>query len=744
MKEQNRGIYSFANFQLDANNRQLRRDDKPLPLPAKAFDLLLALVKNNGRLVEKDELFTSVWRDQIVEESNLTVHISQIRKALGETRKNPRFIETVPGFGYRFIGDVENLENGDEIIIETETFSRITIEKAGEPDFEDITEQNAAGKVHPKSNAPALETSKTAKAGNLKYAVFTTVSVLVCLMLALVVYFFNAGKTNSPFEKTRLARLTNSGRVSAATLSSDGKFIAYVLAEAEGSSLWVRQTGAANDTRILPPVKAEFWDMTFTPDGAQIYYNLFYGDKTDNELFRIPTLGGVPQKVPNVIAYSISFSPDGKRFAYIQPDSAAGQNYLVTADADGSNRQVIAKKPHPNTFVFEGDFAVWSPDGESIACLVNNLEPESNYNSIVGVNVRDGTEKLLSSIEWREVLAFEWLSGGGLLVSGSEKNKSKNQIWFVPAERGGEIQAVTNDLTNYSQLKITAAGTSFIALQTSSVNSIYVGEATGEADGFKEIVSEIGSLNPLVWTPDGKIVFRSSAGGSPNLWIMDAGGTNRRQLTADAQADERGMCISPDGKFIVFVSWRSGKLNLWRMDADGKNLIQLTDGLADAHPQCSPDGKSVIFQRGILSQPRLWKISIEGGEPVQLTNFSSKWGAISTGGERLSFFQMFENKWRIGIIPSDGGAILQRLNVPAPLRENVIRWSPDNRSLFFIASIGSVGNVWNLPLDGGEMKPVTNFKTHYLEDFAFSADGIKLAVSRNIQLSDAVLIERAE
>lgn len=741
MKQQ---VYKFGEFSLDTANRRLRRGGETLTLLGKAFDLLQTLLENSGRLVGKDELFSSVWRDQIVEESNLTVHISQIRKALGETKNKPRFIETVPGYGYRFIGDVEDLESGDEIIIETETLSRITIEKSDEPDFEDITEQKAAETVNPKSNAPALETSKTAKTNNLKYAVFAAVAVLICLTTTFVVYFFNVGKTNSPFEKTRLTRLTNSGKVSAVTLSPDGKFIAYVLGEPEGSSLWVRQTGAANDTRILPPVKAEFWDLTFTPDAMQIYYNLFYGDKTDNELFRIPTLGGVPQKVPNVIAHSISFSPDGKRFAYIQPDSASNHNYLIIADANGSNQQIIAKKPQPNTFVFDGDFAAWSPDGESVACLVNRLEPESNYNSIISVNVSDGTEKLLSSLEWREVLAFEWLrDGSGLLVSGSEKNKSKNQIWFVPKD-GGEIQAVTNDLTNYSQLEMNSAGTSFIALQTSSVNGIYVGEATGEADSFKEIVSEVGSLNPLVWTPDGKIVFRSAADGSPNLWIMDADGVNRRQLTADAQVDERGMCISPDGKFIVFVSWRSGKSNLWRMDADGKNLIQLTDGLADAHPQCSPDGKSVIFQRGILSQPKLWKISIEGGEPAQLTDSYAKWGAISTDGKRLSFFQMFENKWRIGIIPSDGGAILQRLDIPGALRENDLRWSPDNRSLFFIATDGNVGNVWNLPLEGGEMKPVTNFKTHYLEDFAFSADGTKLAVSRNIQLSDAVLIERAE
>jgi DNA-binding winged helix-turn-helix (wHTH) protein/TolB-like protein/Flp pilus assembly protein TadD len=128
LRVQNGRIYSFDRFQLDVDNRQLRCDDKPVSLSAKAFDLLQALLENNGRLVGKDELFSSVWRDQIVEESNLTVHISQIRKALGETTKNPRYIETVPGYGYRFVGELRNVED-DEIIIETHTVSKMTIEE---------------------------------------------------------------------------------------------------------------------------------------------------------------------------------------------------------------------------------------------------------------------------------------------------------------------------------------------------------------------------------------------------------------------------------------------------------------------------------------------------------------------------------------------------------------------------------------------------------------------------------------
>ena len=84
------------------------------------------------------------------------------------------------------------------------------------------------------------------------------------------------------------------------------------------------------------------------------------------------------------------------------------------------------------------------------------------------------------------------------------------------------------------------------------------------------------------------------------------------------------------------------------------------------------------------------------------------------------------------------------MDVPAALKENEIRWSPDDRSLFYIGAIGNVGNVWNLPLDGSETKQISNFKTHYLEDFAWSPDGTKLAVSRSSTVSDAVLINTSD
>src|SRR6478672_3205121 len=111
MREQREQVYTFDDFRLDVSDRQLLHDGRPVTLPAKAFDMLVVLIENGGRLVGKDELFSRVWPDQIVEESNLAVHVSAIRKALGEKKDNPRYVATVPGHGYRFTSNVLRLDH---------------------------------------------------------------------------------------------------------------------------------------------------------------------------------------------------------------------------------------------------------------------------------------------------------------------------------------------------------------------------------------------------------------------------------------------------------------------------------------------------------------------------------------------------------------------------------------------------------------------------------------------------------
>src|SRR5689334_9267422 len=110
MSQQDRRIYQFDRFRLDAEKRRLFKDGEAILLAPKALEILVMLVENIGRVVEKDELMQMVWADSFVEEANLTVNMSALRKALGDSKNQPRYILTVSGRGYRFLMAVQKVE----------------------------------------------------------------------------------------------------------------------------------------------------------------------------------------------------------------------------------------------------------------------------------------------------------------------------------------------------------------------------------------------------------------------------------------------------------------------------------------------------------------------------------------------------------------------------------------------------------------------------------------------------------
>ena len=96
-------VYEFGEFRVDVRERQLLRNGRPIPLTGKGFDTLRVMLERAGRLVTKDELIQQLWPDTVVEENNLNQNISAVRKALDEQASGPRYIETVPRAGYRFV-----------------------------------------------------------------------------------------------------------------------------------------------------------------------------------------------------------------------------------------------------------------------------------------------------------------------------------------------------------------------------------------------------------------------------------------------------------------------------------------------------------------------------------------------------------------------------------------------------------------------------------------------------------------
>jgi DNA-binding winged helix-turn-helix (wHTH) protein/TolB-like protein/Flp pilus assembly protein TadD len=117
MGEQTNEFYEFGRFRVKSEERVLLRERELVPLTPKAFDILLTLLENDGRIVHKEDLMKKVWPNTFVEEGNLTQNVSLLRKALGESANGPQFIETVPRRGYRFVAPVSkiNVTNGEQL-----------------------------------------------------------------------------------------------------------------------------------------------------------------------------------------------------------------------------------------------------------------------------------------------------------------------------------------------------------------------------------------------------------------------------------------------------------------------------------------------------------------------------------------------------------------------------------------------------------------------------------------------------
>jgi len=133
-----RRFYEFGPFRVDPHQRRLLRQNQPVPLQPKAFDILLVLVENSHKVVLKDDLMKTVWPDTFVEESNLSQHIFVLRKTLGDAVEERRYIVTVPGRGYRFAQTVRAVaveeeekqeEQEEQIVVARRSLARVVIER---------------------------------------------------------------------------------------------------------------------------------------------------------------------------------------------------------------------------------------------------------------------------------------------------------------------------------------------------------------------------------------------------------------------------------------------------------------------------------------------------------------------------------------------------------------------------------------------------------------------------------------
>jgi Tol biopolymer transport system component/DNA-binding winged helix-turn-helix (wHTH) protein len=763
MSEQNRYIYEFGPFRLDAQRRVLFKDGEPQKLYPKEFDTLLALVEHSGEVLDKDELMRQIWHETIVEEGNLTTNISHLRKLLGETRHRHEYILTIPGRGYRFVAGVRPAF--DESVVHERTRAEITIEEdAGESDEEWGGEAKPVGSAETTrwSEHTHADALKLARQGSLtqtreKITVLALAALVVVALGTYIVKRVQDAKKRSlqPFSHISPTRLTNSGRAKLATISPDGKYVVYAAEDEGGQSLWLKQVATQGSVLILEPKPVEYWGLTVSPDGNYIYPVVWEGNTGAVTLYRVPMLGGPAVKLPVEPDSPISFSPNGNQFAFL--DASRGTTQLMVANTDGTSTRQLASRQQPEYFDAIRNGPAWSPDGKVIVVALNKPDEAGQHEVVLAINPEDGSESTITSPRWSSVTRMKWLpDGNGLLATVNEQATMPSQVWYIPYP-SGEARRLTNDLNDYEGLSLSADAGTFVTVQTSMVSNLWIlpsensadtpsGKFPFDATRAARLASEIGGIWNVAWMPDGRVVYSSRASGGSDIWVSESDGSNVRQLTTGAQVD-RGVAVSRDGKQIAFGANRAGAYNVWRVGADGSAPVQLTFGNGDLKPAFSPDGRWVIFQRGAgLVAPTVWKVSVDGGEATQLTLTRAQRPQVSPDGKLIAYYYLdsdvgIDSRWSIGIAEFDGGRRVQRFDLPPMVLSRIVHWTFDGRAVTYVEDRGGVSNIWAQPLDGGAREKLTDFSSEQILAYDWSHDGRRLAVVRGAQTSDVVLFE---
>lgn len=732
-------IFEFGPFRLDTEERVLLRDGQPVPLTLKAFDVLCLLVEKSGHIVEKDELMNRVWAGSFVEEGNLKVTVSMVRKALEDTNGGTRYIETVPRRGYRFVSEVRaTAAERIELVMHERRRETLTIDEvrivndlpAVQPVPSDTHLLHKA--IHPKLALIVI--------GVLALAVATAA---IFLGVKYVWPKLSARESAPPFTNFKVMPLTTSGRTQDAAISPDGKYVAYVAIDGTQRSLWMRHISTASDVPIAGPADVPYGYLRFSPNGDHLFY-VSGGRGIPNSLYQLPVLGGTPRKLITDIDSAVTLSPDGKQLAFMRGYPPEQQAYVIVANSDGTGERKLATH-HIGDLFLNGPNDLgpsWSPDGEIIAFPFRNYRADASGSSLMAVKVRDGIEKLIVSGPWRTIGRISWLrDGSGLVFIATEEGAEANgQIWYV-SYPAGEVRRITNDLHDYQGLSLSADSNVLVTVQNQQISNLWT-TSNGYDHASQISSSKYDGLDGLSWAPDGRLVYISRATGQFQIWITNADGTDKKQLTFDDSWKSR-LSVSPDGRYVVFASGRADIAHIWRMDIGGGNEVQLSKGRDNRMPQVTFDGRWVIYTSFDTGSPTLWKVPITGGEPVQLTNYQSTLLAISPQDGQIAYSyedrdEQARPRRRAAVIPLEGGVPGRTLDFAGPWRS--VKWASDGRALTYVEHRAGVSNIWRKPIDGSPPKQLTNFKSDRIFLHDWSSDGKRLAVARGAWSSDVVLI----
>ena len=515
--------YQFDGYTLDPTTRTLRHGQRLIALTPKVFKTLLALIENRDRVLTKDELLDIIWPGQFVEEANLSQNISVLRKSLGETESEKKYIATFPGRGYRFVDDVEIKQYSRED-------KPLTLpELEGSP----LAKADVVFEALD-SNLPS-DGLKEIRSAWRSAGIVTLVVIAAVTLAGFAAYRSHSRAVTGDYVPAKVFARMNAA-LWQPSWSKDGKMIAFVAMDLSGaqSAVYVQSVGDVQPHSIASDA-GRYSSPVWSPDGKSLAF--FHFNLTTTEIVLFDTQRNAARVLTSLFAHRyalnyrhLDWSPDG-RFLVVDDknqDSEPLSLYLIYIDS--GNR---VRLTYPDMDII-GDVAPRvSPDGTSVAFIRvrYNFQQDIYTTDVRGGDTRRVTSSstLISDVGWRtdRVLAFAANYGDGF------------NFWEADLKRPGQKETIASRVNSDRALQ-------FSILQ----------------QGQKVVFSNY-SPNLDIWSID---ISKPSANWVP---VIQAPGENLRPS------------ISPDGRNLAFLSNVSGQMRIWVSHPDGTGASVVDTGDLD-------------------------------------------------------------------------------------------------------------------------------------------------------------------
>ncbi|HVQ40027.1 MAG TPA: LpqB family beta-propeller domain-containing protein, partial [Pyrinomonadaceae bacterium] len=574
-----------------------------------------------GSVVSRKEMIESLWPDAFVEESNLTVTISILRRALGDSDNGTKFIETVPKRGYRFVPRVETARSGS---LSRDSFQSMRIVR--------LTHAGRILDVAISADARLLAYVPI-DAGNHSLWIWDLStgekSELLPLDPALCwgmkftddlqTLFYTTTQPNSTISV--LHRIAVQGREaqqasqvvvnidSPIALSPDNQQIAFVrgFPGQHRDVLMVADVDGSNERELASrqhPDKFSFSSPSWSPDGKLIAVGASRNNKLEFTLLAVP----------------LSDSEPIEMCSWEWKDVRA-----VTWSADGRNLYFSAIELNSNSL------QIWRlayPE-----CEAQRITNDTNSYEELGLARQPATLVTMQT----DALA---------------------NIWLVPA--GSVPRRITCGRTEgFDGLTVTANGRVFYASTENQQPDLW--SMNSDGSGSQQLTHD-GCLFPSV-SRDGRFVaYVSAAGGKHHIWRMDADGSHKEQLTNGD--GESYPSISPDGTWIVYTPQGVARNTLWRISIDGGQPVQLTRDSMAIKAVVSPDGKRIACTYR-KDEADKWKIAVmaaDGGQPLMVFALPYPYNQVirwSPSGTALDYLDRCAGVFNVWRQPLDGSGPTQ-------------------------------------------------------------------------------------